>query len=124
MAGLYSHTTRATGLVLTANIYNTDHQNHIDNSIPAQIDDYSSSVAEMQSITDPYPASSEDQAASLAGELERLRYVLKQITGAAQWYVDPATDIATINTTLGTLDATAKGPANGQNVIANRLFLF
>lgn len=29
---LYTHTTRATGTVLTASIYNTDHQNHIDHS--------------------------------------------------------------------------------------------
>ena len=89
MAALYSHTTRATGTTLTATIYNGDHQNHIDNGVPAQLDDYSVSVAQMQSTTDPYPASSESQATTLAGELERIRYVLKQITGKAQWYHDP-----------------------------------
>jgi hypothetical protein len=53
-AGLYSHTTRASGLTLTANIYNTDHQNHINNHNTTQIDDYSSSIAEMKTMTDPY----------------------------------------------------------------------
>lgn len=88
-AGLYSHTTRASGLTLTANIYNTDHQNHIDNHNTTQIDDYSASVAEMQTTTDPYPGGSESQATSLAGELERIRFVLKQITGNSHWYIDP-----------------------------------
>ena len=31
MATINPHTTRATGIVLTAAIYNTDHQNHITN---------------------------------------------------------------------------------------------
>lgn len=89
MAALYTHTTRAPGTTLTANIYNTDHQNHIDNGIPTQLDDYSSTVAQMQTTTDPYPAAAESQPTSLAGELERLRFVLAQITGEAQWYQDP-----------------------------------
>ena len=87
-AGLYSHTTRASGLTLTANIYNSDHQNHIDNHNSTQIDDYSSTVVEMQTTTDPYPASSESQATSMAGELERLRYMIGQIIGGGQWYHD------------------------------------
>lgn len=89
-AGLYSHTTRASGLTLTANIYNTDHQNHINNQNSTQIDDYSASVAEMQTTTDPYPSASASQPTTLAGELERLRYMIKQITGQAQWYIDPS----------------------------------
>jgi len=92
MPGLYSHTTRATGLVLTAAIYNSDHQNHIDNHIPAQMDDYSTDDATMQTQTDPYPASSTDRPTTLAGELERIRYVLNEITGNTYWYEDvPAT---------------------------------
>lgn len=89
MAGLYSHTTRATGTVLTAAIYNGDHQNHIDNAVPAQHDDYSTNAAQMQSTTDPYPAGAESLATSTAGELERLRYLLAQLGGQSQWYIDP-----------------------------------
>ena len=64
-------------------------KNHIDNHNTTQIDDYSASVAEMQTTTDPYPGGSESQATSLAGELERIRFVLKQITGNSHWYIDP-----------------------------------
>ena len=92
MAGNYSHTTRASGLTLTANIYNTDHQNHINNHNPEQMDDYSTDATEMQTTADPYPAASESLATTLAEELTRMRFVIKQITGEAQWYIDP--DIA------------------------------
>lgn len=83
---LYSHTTRAAGTTLTANIYNTDHQNHINNGIPTQLGHYSSTVAEMQTTTNPGAVGSESLATALSGEFERLRYVLKYQTGGAQWY--------------------------------------
>ena len=89
MPGLYSHTTRASGLTLTANIYNNDHQNHISNHITTQMDDYSASVNEMRTTTDPYPSNSESQPTHLAGELERIRFQLDAIIGGAQWYHDP-----------------------------------
>lgn len=94
MAGLYSHITRAAGLTLTANIYNTDHQNHINNHVPNQMDDYSSSISEMRTTTDPYPLGVEDQATTLVGELERIRFLIAQITGEAQWYHDPQTTLS------------------------------
>jgi hypothetical protein len=97
MPGLYSLVaTRVTGETITATKYNADQQNHIDNQIPTMTDDYSVSVAQMQSTTDPYPSSAESQATSLAGELERLRYVITQISGKAQWYIDPETDLAAL----------------------------
>ena len=86
MAALYSHTTRSTGTTLTALIYNADHQNHIDNGVPAQLDDYSTNASQMQSETSPGTSGSESLATSLAGELERLRYVLRQMNGGAYWY--------------------------------------
>lgn len=85
MAGLYTHTTRADGLILSADIYNADHQNHIDNLVPAMIDDYSTSTAQMQTQTDPGETGSESLATSLAGELERIRYRLAEISGMALW---------------------------------------
>jgi len=88
MAALYSHTTRASGLVLTASIYNSDHQNHIDNGIPAQFDDYSTNAAEMQAQTDPGEAGNESLPTNLAGELERLRFSLAEYKGTQFWY-DP-----------------------------------
>jgi len=89
MPALYSHTTRAAGSVLTAAIYNADHQNHIDNGVPLQLDDYSSTVAQMQSTVDPGEVGTESQATTLAGELERLRARIKSISGLDQWYETP-----------------------------------
>ncbi len=94
MPALYSHTTRAIGTTLTASIYNADHQNHITNGIPSQLDDYSTSVAEMQTNTDPGELGSESQAGSLAGELERLRFAIKEIkqvldSNITMWYETP-----------------------------------
>lgn len=95
MPALYSHTTRTTGTILTAAIYNSDHQNHIDNGVPAQLDDYSVNVGQMQTATDPGEVGTESQATTLAGELERLRFAIKEIkdrlngSAVAQWYVTP-----------------------------------
>ena len=86
MAGLYSHTTRSTGTTLTATIYNGDHQNHIDNAVPLQHDDYSLSVAQMQTNTDPGEVGSESLATTLAGELARLRFTIAEMKGTTQWY--------------------------------------
>lgn len=86
MPGNYTHTTRATGLTLTAAIYNADHNNHITYNTPAGLDDYSSTVSEMQVQTDPGEVGSESQATSTAGELERLRYALAEMKGTSYWY--------------------------------------
>lgn len=99
MAGLYSHTTRATGLVLTASIYNADHQNHIDNHVPDQMDDYSSTVGQMQTQTDPGESGSESQATSLAGELERIRFAIAEIKGSTYWYETASNSLADVVTT-------------------------
>lgn len=61
------------------------------------LDDASANAAAMQQTTDPYPAGSESLATDGAGELKRLRYVLKQILGTAQWYIYP--DMVTKTTT-------------------------
>ena len=92
-AGLYTITTRAVGTVLTANIYNTDHQNHVNNQNTEMMDDYSTTVVQMQSLVDPFPSGSPSLPASLAGELERLRYQFLQILKAVKpsstnWYED------------------------------------
>lgn len=99
MPASYSHTTRASGLTLTADVYNADHLNHIAQG-PSTYDDYSSNATQMQSVADPGEVGTESLATSLAGELERLRFMIKEITGEAQWY-------ATANTTLKKLGALA-----------------
>ena len=91
--GLYSHTTRAIGTVLTAAIYNADHVNHITNQNPTMTGAYSDNVGQYQSVVDPGGVGSESLAGNLAGELERLRFAIKRITGKAQWYVAPAANL-------------------------------
>lgn len=92
MGANYNHTFRPNGLLVDQDIYNQDHQNHIDNSIPAMFDDYSANVAQMRSTVNPGGVGFESLATSLAGEIERLRYVIKQMkdtiigSSVAQWY--------------------------------------
>lgn len=114
MPALYSHTTRATGTTLTAAIYNADHQNHIDNGVPAQLDDYSASSGQMQSTADPGEVGTESLPTSLAGELERLRFSLNEVKTylgltSAHWYVTPTGVVSVAKGgTGGTSAATAR----------------
>lgn len=84
--GGYGITTRATGTVLTATIYNTDHQNHVDNQDAQHSGGYSSNVSQMQTATDPGLPGTESLATSIAGELERLRAVISRLHGGTYWY--------------------------------------
>lgn len=94
--GLYSHTTRSVGTILTASIYNADHQNHITNLNPTMSGGYSDDVGQMQSVSDPGGVGTESLATNLAGELEHLRFVIARILGAAQWYETPTVDLANV----------------------------
>lgn len=53
---------------------------------PTCMDDYAIDTTQFRSVIDPYPASSASLPTSLAGELERVRYVIKAMTGWSQWY--------------------------------------
>jgi hypothetical protein len=75
--------------VLTASDLNGEFNNLLNNTIPASIEDYSPDVATMQSTTDPGGVGTESLATTLAGELQRLRYKVKQILGGDQWYSAP-----------------------------------
>lgn len=56
------------------------------NMIPACMDDYSANATQMNATTDPNNAGAQSAATTLAGELERLRYVLRHVTGFSQWW--------------------------------------
>ncbi len=58
----------------------------VTNSTPQCLDDYSATVSQMQSTADPYASSTESQATTMAGEVERLRFMFKQVFGLSQWY--------------------------------------
>jgi hypothetical protein len=87
------------GEILTAADINAEFNNIFTNLTPAGIDDEAASLAAFQANTDPYPAGVASLPTSLQGDLQRLRYLIKQITGEGQWYVDPDSDIATLKTT-------------------------
>lgn len=86
MGGNYLHTARPDGTTLTGAIYDADHQNHINNLTPDGCDDYCFNVTQMQAVTDPGEVGSESLAISLAGDISRLRFVIKEMKGTTQWY--------------------------------------
>lgn len=104
------HKTYTTGEILTAADLNSSLQDISTTNIPEDINDYSVNVAEMQSTADPYPASSESLATALSGELERLRYQMKEVLGEAQWYIDPDRTIASLASLLGASSTVALLP--------------
>lgn len=109
------------GQLITASLWNGMELNIINNGlIPAGIDDYSANDTEMQTMTDPFPASATSRPTSLQGEVERLRYQLDQLIGKTYWYEDPDVDIATFKTRFDahTHDGTAN---NGPQIAASGL---
>lgn len=109
------------GQLITASLWNNEYGNIYDNFEPAGMDDYSTNDTEMQTTTDPFPASTTSRPTSLQGELERLRYVIAQLSGESFWYVDPDVDIATFKTRFDahTHDGTTNnGPQIGTGGIA------
>lgn len=80
--------------ILTYSNLNAEFDNILTNFTPSGMDDYSSSVSQMRSTADPYPASAESLPTSLAGELERIRYVIAQISGETYWYQDPVVSLS------------------------------
>lgn len=86
MGGNYTHTDRAPGSLLTALIYNNDHQDHVDYNTPAGVDDASVDVTDMQAQVDPGEVGTESLATSLEGEIQRLRAMLAELKGTDYWY--------------------------------------
>jgi hypothetical protein len=108
MPGNYTITSRSNGESIDAAKYLADHQQHVDNLEPPKVDDFSASVSEMQTTADPGELGSESQATSLAGELSRLRFTVKEIKGTAQWYQTAPTDLASLAQALNPLELTNK----------------
>jgi hypothetical protein len=88
--------TWAAAETLTASDLNAEFDNILNNFDPDNVEDASANATAMQATADPYPGSSESLATDLRGEIQRLRYVIKQITGEAQWYIDPDGDLTNI----------------------------
>lgn len=92
--GNYSRiNTRTTGATIVGSDDDADFDNIIANSNPAGVAAASDNDAAMQATRDPYPGEAISKPTSLAGELQGLRFLLKQITGKDQWYFDPDTSL-------------------------------
>lgn len=116
--------TWVTGEVLTSSDLNNSFSTAIIASAPVTINDYSADVPTMQIASDPYPGSSESLATTLAGELERIRFVLKSVAGGAQWYIPPTTDLTTVKSgTLTIAGAKTFSTAVTINPASNQLVL-
>lgn len=95
MPGNYTINNRVDEEDIDAAKYLADHQQHVDNLEPPKIDDYSGSIAQMQATSDPGELGTESQPTSLAGEIERLRFAIKEIKGTGQWYQSAPTNLIT-----------------------------
>jgi microcystin-dependent protein len=93
MPANYSVPTRSSGSILTASIYNSDHGLHITYGTPGGMDDASATVSAMQATADPGEVGSESLSSDLLGELQRIRHLLKEITGETYWYETPSTNL-------------------------------
>jgi hypothetical protein len=74
MPGLYQHTTRAPGTLITALVYNFDHQVQVDSRTATIVQSYGTSLSQLNITEDPFPSGVESLASSLAGEVARLRF--------------------------------------------------
>lgn len=102
---------------LTDSDLNAEFDNILNNLTPAGIDDESASDAAARATTDPYPAAAISKATSLQGELQRLRYIIAQITGETYWYIDPDNNIATLHADLETAKTDINNIEDGTTVL-------
>ncbi len=103
MGATFSRLKNWTTEILTDTDLNAEIDNILNNLGPAGVDDYSSTATQMRIQTSPGALGSESLATSLAGEIERLRYVIQRIIGssATYWYQAPLTSISDIIASLG-----------------------
>lgn len=103
MGGLYSRLkTWVSTEDVTYSDLNAEFDNFLTNFIPAMMDDHSTNVAQMQSTADPGEVGTESLATTLAGELQRLRFIIKEITGKTHWYETPSTSLTGLANAVGT----------------------
>lgn len=82
--------------ILTADDLNTEFNNILNNLSGANVSGVSDTVTAMRGVTDPGEVGTESLASSVAGEIQRLRKVLVEITGKTYWYETPDSDIVAL----------------------------
>lgn len=106
--------------VLTNTDLNAEIDNILNNLGPAGVDDYSSNATQMRIQADPGTQGSESLATSLAGEIERLRFVIQRILGNAttEWYDPPPGTLTNLVASIGSglpPNRIVSGVTNGQS---------
>lgn len=76
---------------------NAEFDNILANDKPEKSDDYSLTLTQMKIQTSPGAQGTESLATSLAGEIERIRYVISRIVGGTFWYDTPVKSLAATN---------------------------
>lgn len=87
---------------LTNEDLNAEFDNILTNLVPLQLDDYSVNTTQMQVTSDPGEVGTESLATTLAGEIARLRFLIKEITGEDQWYESPVASLTGLANAVGT----------------------
>lgn len=88
------------GQLIASALWNNEFNNINTNFIPAGMDSYSDTDAQMQIQTAPYPGSVTSHASNLGGEIERIRFQIAAILGNTYWYQAPAASLATAVSSL------------------------
>lgn len=81
---------------------NAEFDNILNNLMPQYIDDYSANSTQMRVTTDPGEVGTESLATTLSGELERLRHIIKEVTGEDKWYESPVSSLLGLSNAIGT----------------------
>jgi len=80
---------------------NAEFDNILTNLTASGVDDFSANVSQMQSTADPGEVGTESLATSIAGEIQRLRQLIAEITGENKWYESPGTSLLSLSNALG-----------------------
>lgn len=103
------------GQLISASLWMGEFQNIYNLMTMTGIDDYSSTDAEMQVQTNPFPGGVLSRPTSAAGEIERLRWVLaNNVLGVDYWYQAPPFSLSALNDAL--LDHTHTGDDDGTQI--------
>lgn len=103
MGATFSRLKNWTEEILSNTDLNAEIDNILNNLTPSGADDYSTNAAQMRLDTDPGEVGSESLATSLAGELERLRFAIREIKGGDvdYWYETADTSLSVLRSLLG-----------------------
>lgn len=111
------------GQLIASALWNNEFNNLNTNFIPAGMDSYSDTDAQMQIQTAPFPGSVTSHAANLGGEIERIRYQISAMIGKTYWYQAPDASIATMQNSLipvgGVIDYPSATAPNANFHLAN-----